>query len=237
MKLHDRIEISDQKANERKLEIQEGAKLAKKIDALRELVAKEQNNLNKFRDESLKQIKKEIDSYIEEKNKLQTEVFELRDERIRLSAPIDLVEEWAYVKREKSIVETQKEENSQTRLSLMAKEIDLIKDKEKLEGDSKEVERLRVHNTKKLIEAEQNFKKSEEIRQSVEQMRDRFISDMEAETKAINIRLDNIRVKEHELNLEKEKVESDQREIQTQWTQIRDQRATLERAFNRLNNK
>ena len=77
MKLLDKQEITRQKSLERKLEVEEGIKLAKRVDTLRELSSKEQTSLSKFRDESLAQIRKEIDSLITERNNLILENEEL----------------------------------------------------------------------------------------------------------------------------------------------------------------
>jgi hypothetical protein len=77
MKLLEKNEISKIKGIERKMEIDEGIKLAKRVDTLRELSAKEQTSLSKFRDESLKQIRIEIDSLITERNNLILENKEL----------------------------------------------------------------------------------------------------------------------------------------------------------------
>lgn len=55
MKLLDKREIDRAKAAERKLDIDQGAKLAAKVDTLRELAAKEEGSLNTF----VKQIREE----------------------------------------------------------------------------------------------------------------------------------------------------------------------------------
>ena len=60
MKILNRQQINEEKSRLRKIEIDEGIKLAEKIDLLRETAAKEESKLKKFRDENLKIIQKEI---------------------------------------------------------------------------------------------------------------------------------------------------------------------------------
>lgn len=88
MRLLSKEQITITQSLERQREIQEGAKLAKKVDDLRELSAKEQTNLIKFRDESLKEIKEEINSTILQRNAILNEVAELRSESDRLKKVI-----------------------------------------------------------------------------------------------------------------------------------------------------
>lgn len=80
MKLLTKQNVSDLKAVERKREIDEGAKLASKVDKLRELSSAEQARLSKFQQDTLSQIKKEIDLEIERKEVLKRENAELEKE-------------------------------------------------------------------------------------------------------------------------------------------------------------
>lgn len=93
MKLLDKPSISNLKALERKREIDEGAKLAKKIDTLRELSASEQTNLSRFRDETLKKVREEIDSAMGERDALAREVVSLKEERDNLKSLLTHTEE------------------------------------------------------------------------------------------------------------------------------------------------
>jgi hypothetical protein len=78
MKIRDKLEISTAKAREKQKEIEEGAKIAKTIDVLRETKAREESSLRKFRDESLKRIQEEINAKIMEKKLLTEDIEGLR---------------------------------------------------------------------------------------------------------------------------------------------------------------
>lgn len=74
MKLLKKEDIQQDYALERKLQIDEGMNLAKKIDFLRKSYAEEEQKLKAFRDSSLKAIQAEIDPLILQKQQLEREV-------------------------------------------------------------------------------------------------------------------------------------------------------------------
>lgn len=91
MKLLSQTEVNKLKGNERKQLIDEGVKLAKKVDLLRETSAKEEANLAKFRTESLRTLREEIEVLVREKLSLCEELKGLREEKERLKKIISNV--------------------------------------------------------------------------------------------------------------------------------------------------
>lgn len=83
MKLLDKKIIQQSRTSERKMEIDEGAKLARKIDTLRETASSEEARLAKFRDRNLDILRTQIQALVDEKNKLIEEVDSLKKERER----------------------------------------------------------------------------------------------------------------------------------------------------------
>lgn len=80
------------------MEINEGAKLARKVDHLRETAAIEESRLSKFRTESLKTTKAEIDSLIKRRTTIEKELAVLEEKKRLLKIPLD--QEWEKVKQE-----------------------------------------------------------------------------------------------------------------------------------------
>lgn len=74
LKLLNKSDIDKTKAAERQREIEEGLKLAKRVDNLREVVAREDSALSKFRSETLSTIQTEIEDFTEKKDLLYAEV-------------------------------------------------------------------------------------------------------------------------------------------------------------------
>jgi acyl carrier protein phosphodiesterase len=76
-RLLDKKRIAASLADERRLEIDKGIKLAKKIDFLRETLAEEETKLERFRTETVKKVQIEIDMLIHERDRLKQEITRL----------------------------------------------------------------------------------------------------------------------------------------------------------------
>lgn len=81
-------EIDARKAAERRTEIEEGSKLAGRVDHLRETAAIEETKLEAYRVQALTEIQAQIDPKLEEVRKLDSELRGMRAERERLSKPL-----------------------------------------------------------------------------------------------------------------------------------------------------
>ncbi len=104
MQLLEKRQIDGLKAKERQQEIQEGKKLAEKVDALRELASREQTNLSKFTEESVAHLKAEIGTLIDDKEALKTEIRELELQKSIAQVPLD--NKWAEFHEKQSELES-----------------------------------------------------------------------------------------------------------------------------------
>lgn len=77
MKLLAKNEIDKSKTAERQLEVNEGAKLARMIDELRRVRSEEESNLAKFRSESFKELRREVQGLEDRKVVLQADIKQL----------------------------------------------------------------------------------------------------------------------------------------------------------------
>lgn len=148
-------------ANQKRQQIDVGVKLAKSVDALREAKSLEEKTLEIFRTETIRKVQSEIDAKISEKDNLETANALLREERIRLSAPIDLSQAWAEVKTDKKELSEAKERLSQETIEVLAKQNDLdtslvLLKKQRVESAKKEelAERTLVEAEQTLVQAE-----------------------------------------------------------------------------------
>ncbi len=89
LRLLPREEIDKRKAQERTREMNEGQKLAGRVDSLREMAVSEEIALDTYRTETLKKIQEEIQSKRGEYDLIHAEVTALKAERARLSEPLD----------------------------------------------------------------------------------------------------------------------------------------------------
>lgn len=123
MKLRSRDEIEKQKSSERKLEIDEGVKLANRVDALRKTSADEGSKLSIFRNSTLTETKSQIDNVILERDSILTEVLSLRKERLVLMKPLD--DEWEKIYRIKKDMDDLNSQLEAKEASLNAREEDI----------------------------------------------------------------------------------------------------------------
>ena len=116
MKLLSKTDIVTTKAKERLNEVQEGLKIAKKVDALREAAATEEVSLEKFRSETLKKVNEEINVAISERDALKEEVRILENDKREALKPLDAA--WQEVNVAKDTANAMVKEHAQTRFHL-----------------------------------------------------------------------------------------------------------------------
>lgn len=183
MKLLDKKNIDVLKSSEKKFEIDEGLKLARKIDTLREISAKEEVNLSKFRTETLKNIKNEIDVLISEKISLQKNIDVLDKERKLLTVPLD--EEWGEIKKEKEEILKEREDNAVNKSNLI--QLDSIY---RNHNDSLKIEIARIGDMKEKVLAEYSI---------AEQLKNEATAILNDSTRRLNESISSIKDRESEL--------------------------------------
>lgn len=88
MRLLDKFQINTSKALERKLEVDEGKKLAGSVDALRELQSKEQSSLSQWRDAAMSQAKRDIGESLAELAGVRSQIATAQQQRDALNKPL-----------------------------------------------------------------------------------------------------------------------------------------------------
>lgn len=231
MKLLSKQEVDTQKAKERKLEIDEGAKLAKRIDSLRELHSKEEKNLISFRDTNLANIRKEIDEEIKKRGSLRSQVSQAEERLEYLRKPLD--REWEKVRNERLNLEDEK--------ALIVGEWGKIKEK------SNENVRISLENLTEKSRLEDERKKVLEIVKETLENREKSEKTLSESRKILSISEETARKKSQELNVRETEVAIRERdvdnfeinlknreiELNILEKQLEDKRATLQRALQR----
>lgn len=229
MKIPSKQEVSTSKALERKREIDEGLKIANKVDTLRKLASTEQNNLIKFRDESLQSIKEEIANYVDSRDSLQREVDALKEQRVSLQIPLD--KEWIIVNLAKQDVVTAKENIYATLEGLKKSEKSYAQSLKELE-----LERIKVGNLK--ASANESFSLAEKIKDEASRILDEANQETNEIYEEMNLREQQLHSKEQDILIKeidvkngKDANERERKEIISIKAQLADERATLERAL------
>lgn len=235
MKLQNKKIIQAEATKERKTQIDEGVKIATKVDELRRVHAEEERSLYEFRDKSIETLKKDIGPLLNQKENLLEEIKELQDRKqVLLDIPIE-----ASLKEmeERKAKISEIEEGLKNRLEyLLSKnlEIDLrfkelVKAEEKLSREKDLVENTRSKivvvnaETEKILNQAQS--KIAEIMEYEKTMKTQFkLEDAKIINRSTDLdnRENSLNKREKELN-EKEKF-------------INDKYATLERTVNRIKN-
>lgn len=198
MKLLDKKTVNLEKAKEKKLEIDEGVKLAKKVATLREAASKEEISLKKFRDENLKNILKEVEEATLKRDSILAQAQDAEARRERALRP--LTEEKEEIKAQKEELAQANQQIDEKLLSLTQKELSLDK-REKdiaLEEDriSDEKKRIEANYADSLREKEQ----SDRILRETKAHETKILSELEIKGKELLVREAKVMERETELS-------------------------------------
>lgn len=123
-RLLDKKVVNAEVATQTLRQVKEGIILAKKVDALRDSVGEEETRLERFRQESVARVQMQIDVKIAERDSLIRENETLKEDRIRLQAPIDLKEEWEKVRADRGENEVWQSKLIEQQVAVLAREAD-----------------------------------------------------------------------------------------------------------------
>lgn len=116
MKLLSKSDITQKKNDERRLEIDQGVKLASRVDSLRKTAAEEEKKITTYRQASVKILNDEIGSLTNQKRALEGEILYRVEELGVLMEPIDA--QWDAVHRAHLLVEEDREALIEAKIGL-----------------------------------------------------------------------------------------------------------------------
>lgn len=232
MKLLSKLDVTKNKAVERKREIDEGAKLARKVDGLRQLSAAEESNLTKFREESLKELNKVILSKQKESDDLDEDIKIKKGIRDKLLEPLQV--EFDAIDNAKKDIEKLNLDLERREETLRKATLILELEQKQLETSNKQLDTKHRYLDEQLLEAivhtnelERLRKDSDERNANIKKQEKMVVSDLIRREAAVAIReKDAMLQQEHNKKVaflhDKERI------------QLADMRATLERAIKRI---
>lgn len=232
MKLLSKQELDTAKASDRKREVDEGVKLARKVDRLRETAASEQTALNNHRATMLREIEGQIKSFEVARDALVEELAQKTEERNTLLVPLKQKEE-ALAQQEKHLHQVHLGQSEDMEIILeMQSGVDKRYENLLVEEQRMAVEKERT--SKSLGEAEQMRKEAADMLKEASRRSVATDTDIEARTSALSFREENVAVAERGLALQKQQVVHDQKEIGDRERAVNDKYQTLIRSTNRL---
>lgn len=217
MKLLDKKTIAVEKSSERKKEVEEGIKLAKSVDSLRETHAKEQINLKKFRDNTLASTKSELDVLLTQRDAILNDIVSLEQRRKEASAPIDLTNEWKQVEKSKQDI-LQRETN------VINREI-LVQNVEERERKlvEKEIEAQEYFN-----QARMTYTKTEDIRTEIENRKRETEEFVKNRLLQLDVQEKDLASREFVVSQQKEQIEKDKNIILIKGTELIERESNVE---------
>lgn len=214
MRLLPRREIDKAKASDRQREVDEGVKLAEKVDTLREIRSKEEVGLEKWRVETLKGIQEQISSLSKERNALEDKVKAKRDELFSLSAPLDRAWKF-YVTSERAEIERVLVKVKQE-LSVLQNRIlenDSVSEDLKAEGnrlrlDQQEIIGTRAETKRNLDESLKVVEDARLKARTITRNAERILKDSEGRQLSAKEREANVKLKEESLKRKEDELET-----------------------------
>ncbi len=232
MRLLEKHELDQQKAQERKREIDEGAKLAKKVDELRKLEAQERANLTAWRNATLEDIKREIDASIRERDGLKDTVARLRDEQAKLRVPLD--KEWENIKAEKESLGTLKQDLHLQEASLASRQNTLGKSERENEIEKGRIADFKHMASQKLAQAEQSLTVAHEEAADMRNKAQAMLSMSEVRAHEIDSRELTVAARERDVDNQRQFNEKEALRLTIERRRLQDLAKTLERASQRI---
>jgi len=232
MKLLDPRTIQSNLNNQRKTDIDQGLTLARKVDVLRETLSVEEAKLTTFREVTIKEVQRQIDEKIRERDILAQEIKEAEKQRTELLKPLD--EAWALVIEDRKKLEDEKTEtyvlNQQLEKSLIEvnKSLSEIEIEEKRQEEAKlQIKKQAEQSSDILIEAQDRFTKALDEEKRVEILVRNKTRKLDEREAVLQATVNDIARKEKDLKAEYKFISEEK-------IRIADQRATLERAMARI---
>lgn len=214
MKLLSQRQVAEKKNEEARLEIKAGSQLAERVDQLRKASVLEEVKLKAFREDATSILKQELNALEGQKQALQRHIDDLTKQREELKKPLD--EEWGKVRaKEQELIVREQEVEEQKTLNYTIRE----QLQEKIDIAQDNIDQAREYKENSEILSRKRTLQLKEVQKMVDQLSNdiqRFVeskkeqeallanreSRLEIREKQLAIKLENLKKREHELNIE-----------------------------------
>lgn len=220
LRLLDKKEINTLQAKEKNQAVQEGLKLTRRIDGLRELEAETESNYEKFRSSALQGIHKEVEENLLVKEQLDRDIQKQREKLDELLKPLSLEKLWVrYVTEEKAKIDGLRAEWENRNIQAISQSEEYKRlsaqaliSKEKYDESFKEngIELTRISSLKK--EAEKSLVIAQ--KESASLIRNANLSVLNAQKKEQEVSNYEVQVKLRVASLDAKEQELEKREMQ-----------------------
>lgn len=232
VRLLSKHEIQRRKSEERRQEIEEGLKVARRVDALRETLASEETSLEQYRSSTLKAIQNDLQETADKKNSLLSEIAILERRRSQLQVPLDAAWSQARALREEARLQLETNQVQAVELKtyearLQQRSVEIQKEQEviSLQKDDIATEKLQASS---LLEKANNV-----YERSVEQLRKFEHLQRQKEEEFSEIEKE-IQAREKEIQYQQERIRERNKMLQTQELELQERYLQMEATAKRL---
>lgn len=228
-------EIDFAKAKDRQRELEEGKKLAGRVDSLREMAANEEAGLQRFRIATLTSLDEEMQPKKKELSRLDNEIRTKRAEYERFSKP--LTEAWAQVKSDKAVLDAKKEEIIQKEAQFLLSVAANIQRERENEMERERIADERVRSQNMLAEASIMSRQANEKLSESRVMASTILSNAQAIETAALQKEKSVNLKAGYVENTRKQNEIDRKENEDERARLQDAWKTLERTSKRIHGK
>lgn len=233
MRLLAKSEIDKAKAVEKKREVDEGMKLARRVDNLREIAAQEEASLLKFRQQTVATIHDEIITEQSKLDLLKAEVGSLAEQKVILQKPLD--EEWQKLKQDREEFDAKADLlfHRENAVSLREKSVQEDKrESEALLANARHAENLTHELACQAIENKKLTEKELATAVAIVERTQKFVASKKEELTHMDM---VVRQREVSATIREKALVDREKALDIRNLQLLDREAMLERDFKRIN--
>lgn len=236
MKLQGKKAIQNQANIQKKQQIDEGIKIATRVDDLRRTLAQEEQNLSFFRDRSIEALRKDIEPLVKERDSLKIEIKDLLEQKkILIDLPVEATNrEIAERKAKIALIE---EEMTEKNRILSQKEDQIAEKWREVTAANDKVKALKAEITSIHEQMLKDGKKTAEILEEAEQKLTQIREYCDGEKKKLDEYERKLELREVDLDNRERHVGEKEKDVANREIVLKDRYAVLQETITRLNIK
>ncbi len=230
-KLLDKRIVNAEVATQKKLQIDQGLSLAKKVDAVRETLQEEENRLELFRKETIARVHAEINAAIAERDSILKAIENREQELITLRKPLE--DEWKTVQLMVDDAESTKALVYSMKGDLQEKIDENAKIKRMNEEETQRIEGLKEQVVEALASADAMKKDALKELQDARSKAESIIEEARIREEAISFREKNVEGLERNNSIERQRFTDWEKDLVNRETKLRVNQQILQRNLER----
>lgn len=233
MKLLPKSEIDRKKAVEQRVAVEEGMKLARRVDGLREAAADTETAFKKYRDETIAKINEEIGQKSKERDGLDRQINLRKEELVKLQKPLD--DEWAKVNQAATDLNRRTEESNVREHKLTDREGEVELKEKKVAATLARATTKEELSTSNLRTTAQAESAAQQALSSANRIKEEALALKASTEKELIHREELVANRENDATLKEQDLTTREKALADGWRLLEDRQALFERSIKRVN--